>query len=196
MARDTLTPKQDAFLRYYLGECHGNGTAAARKAGYRGNEVTLRQSAHDVLTNPHVQAALAAWKAEVRATGIAELEQRIAAQHDRWDRLRQLIATRAADPSLTAPGADTGLLVRTYKALGRGEDFQVVEEYALDTGLLAELRQLEQHTAKELGQWVEKVAPTTPDGARPYADLSDDDLTQRIRTLLQEDDPGSTPGGA
>jgi len=126
----------------------------------------------------------------VKAAGIACLEQRVAAQQDRWERLRQVIAARAADPTLRAPGAETGLLVRTYKALGRGEDFQVVEEYTVDTGLLGELRQLEQLTARELGQWVEKVAPTTPDGQRPYQDLSDDELRAQVRALLAEDDAG------
>jgi len=54
------------------------------------------------------------------------------------------------------PGGTTGLLVHTYKAIGTGEFVEKVDEYAVDTGLLAELRAHEKQAAQELGQWVEK----------------------------------------
>ena len=57
---------------------------------------------------------------------------------------------------MAGAGHETGLLVRTYKLLGRGEDAQLVEEYKVDDGLLRELRELEKHSATELGQWMEK----------------------------------------
>jgi hypothetical protein len=94
---------------------------------------------------------------KVLAFGIARLEHRVAAQNDRWYRMRQVIADRAADPAMVAiPGGPTGLLVRTIKVIGQGPYAQTVEEYAVDTGLLRELREHEKQAAQELGQWTEK----------------------------------------
>jgi hypothetical protein len=50
------------------------------------------------------------------------------------------------------PGGDTGLLVKTLKSIGAGENAQVVAEYAVDTALLAEIRKHEDHVAVDLGQ--------------------------------------------
>lgn len=94
---------------------------------------------------------------EVRRIGIADRTRRIAALNDRWNRLRRIIEDRADDESMEGvPGGSTGLLARTLKGLGRGDDFTVVAEYAVDTGLLAELRAVEKQAAQELGQWSEK----------------------------------------
>jgi hypothetical protein len=57
---------------------------------------------------------------------------------------------------MTGPGADKGLLARSYKQLGSGEDATIVEEYAVDGVLLKELREHEKQAAQELGQWSEK----------------------------------------
>lgn len=54
------------------------------------------------------------------------------------------------------PGGETGLLVRKYKNLGSGDNARTVEEYEVDTGLLAELRAHEKQAAEELGQWITK----------------------------------------
>ena len=40
---DGLTPRQAEFVRLYLGECHQNGTEAAKRAGY--SERTAKQQA-------------------------------------------------------------------------------------------------------------------------------------------------------
>jgi len=52
-----LTPKQQRFVNAYLGAAKGNGTEAARLAGYKAG-TGLRVTAHDVLTNPSVRAAI------------------------------------------------------------------------------------------------------------------------------------------
>jgi phage terminase small subunit len=49
-----LTAKQLRFIAAYLGEAKGNGTAAARIAGYK----DAQQSAYDVKTNLEVRAAI------------------------------------------------------------------------------------------------------------------------------------------
>jgi hypothetical protein len=101
----------------------------------------------------HVKAA----DAKIARLGIARQMRRVQAQDDRWRRMQAVIDARAGDPELSAaPGGDTGLLVRQQKALGGGDNFQVVEEFAVDTGLLRELRELEKQAAQELGQWTDR----------------------------------------
>jgi phage terminase small subunit len=52
----SLTLKQALFVKAYLGEARGNGVKAARFAGYRGNEATLRAIASENLTKPNIAA--------------------------------------------------------------------------------------------------------------------------------------------
>lgn len=108
-----------------------------------------------------VQEHVQAFAAAIKEKGIAERVNRVAALNDRWRSLHQVIEERAADETMTAAGARTGLLVRTYK---QGK-MRLAEEYAVDTGLLAELRQHEKQAAQELGQWTEKRELTGKDGA-------------------------------
>lgn len=135
--------------------------------------------ADDVLSDEHIASqlglnrrTLARWKLQpafkqrveehltaarelIRAEGIANRQNRVDALSDRWNRLHQVIAARAEDLQ-AVPGGSTGLLVRQLKSIGVGENNQVVEEYIVDTGLLAELRNHERQAAQELGQWTEK----------------------------------------
>lgn len=102
-----------------------------------------------------VDALVAEQRAAVAAQGIADRQNRVAAQDDRWRRMQALMAARATAYQ-DGPGGETGLIVMQHKALGYGRSQEIVEEYVLDAALLAELRKLEEHTAKELGQWTEK----------------------------------------
>jgi hypothetical protein len=58
MASKPLTHKQRLFVETYLGLAAGNGTEAARLAGYRGSEATLAQVAHENLRKPEIAAEL------------------------------------------------------------------------------------------------------------------------------------------
>lgn len=92
----------------------------------------------------------------VEARGIANRQTRIDALNDRWERMQRVIKERAADRSFAkVPGGKTGLLVRSYKTVGSGKSLRVVEEYAVDTGLLNALLQHEKQAAIELGEWDE-----------------------------------------
>jgi len=179
MARE-LTQRQRAFLAAYLGEARGVGIKAARLAGYRGTEHYLRTIASKLVTNGDIAAAIAEANARLEQEGIGNKEQRVRAQQERWDKMLQVIQARGAEYAQAAPGADTGLLVRTFKQVGRGEDARVLEEWAVDTGLLAELRQLEQLTAKELGQVIERSEVTGKNGGaiviRRYVGIDPDDV--------------------
>jgi hypothetical protein len=112
-----------------------------------------RQPAFSELVN-EIAAKLAA---EIRGKGLVELSNRVDALNARWARLHRVIDQRARDKSLTAPGADTGLLMRTYKQLGSAEYPNIVEEYGVDTGLLKQLLDHEKQAAQELGQWSDKA---------------------------------------
>jgi len=92
--------------------------------------------------------------------GIAERQNRVDALNDRWRRLQTVIDERAEDMA-TVPGGSTGLLVRQTKTVGTGPQAQIIDEYAVDTGLLRELRAHEEQAAKELGQWIEKQDTTS-----------------------------------
>ncbi|HEX5324381.1 MAG TPA: hypothetical protein VFW40_11385 [Capsulimonadaceae bacterium] len=90
--------------------------------------------------------------AQVRAQGIAVLEQRVKRASDDWQRLQQIRRERAAKTGLgDVPGGSTGLLIRTVKSVGRGDAAQLIEEYEIDHALLSELRALENQVARELG---------------------------------------------
>jgi phage terminase small subunit len=54
-----LTEKQRRFVEAYMGEAAGNGTQAARLAGYAGTDLTLADVASSNLRKPDVAAAIA-----------------------------------------------------------------------------------------------------------------------------------------
>lgn len=104
----------------------------------------------------------------VLAKGIAQKAHRVRAQHTRWLKMLRVIEERAADPEMqNVPGGQTGLLVRKVKAVGRGDNFQLLDEYEVDTGLLKELREHEILAAKELGQWEDKLVVEGGDPGKP-----------------------------
>jgi ParB-like chromosome segregation protein Spo0J len=128
-----------------------------------------------------VEELVADFARAVRRRGIAVLERRVAALNDRWLRMQQVIEARAADPTMqVVPGGPTGLLVHTVKGVGRGEDFQLIDLYEVDTGLLNELRQHEKQAAQELGQWTERKEiggdPEKPLVVKQLKNVSADDL--------------------
>ena len=106
----------------------------------------------------HWQARLAQAAEEEREAiirrGIAEKQNRLDDYNDRWQRMKRVIAERAADPSMAnVPGGQTGLLVRIVIPLRHGGYF---ERYEVDCGLLREMRELEKQAAIEVGDWVER----------------------------------------
>jgi hypothetical protein len=53
-----LTIKQHLWVDAYLGSANGNGVAAARRAGYKGNDNVLAVTANDNLRNPKIRAEI------------------------------------------------------------------------------------------------------------------------------------------
>lgn len=113
----------------------------------------INSTAKQSLTAEEKQAVQDAVQA---APVLAVRELRLARLQDRANRLDLIMNERAVDMA-SAPGGKSGLLARQLKQLGSGKDAQVVEEYKLDTGLLAEFREHEKQAAIELGQWQESA---------------------------------------
>jgi len=57
--RGGLTLKQVLFTEHYIGDAKGNGTEAARMAGYGGEAATLAQIACENLKRPEIAARIA-----------------------------------------------------------------------------------------------------------------------------------------
>jgi hypothetical protein len=49
------------------------------------------------------------------------------------------------------PAAKTGLVVKTLKGLGAGDNFKVIEEYEVDCPTVREMRALREQVAEEVG---------------------------------------------
>lgn len=89
--------------------------------------------------------------------GIARRETRVAVQHELQSKLLTVIAERAADAELQGvPGGKTGLVCKTVKGIGKGDDFRVVEVFETDTPTVKALLALHEQAAKEMGQIVER----------------------------------------
>jgi len=82
MATRKLTRKRQAFVDAYF-VCGFNGTAAARMAGYSGNDATLAQIAYENLRIPEIASAIDARMAE-HAMSANEILARLT-EHARGD---------------------------------------------------------------------------------------------------------------
>lgn len=72
MNEPKLTPKQQRFVDVW----DGNGTEAARKAGYKGNDNTLCSVGKENLRKPHILQAIKDREAKRRSSLIATREER------------------------------------------------------------------------------------------------------------------------
>ena len=105
--------------------------------------------------------------------GIANCRERMICLNELWNRLQRVVSERAKAPDMqNIPGGRTGLLVRRVRSIG-GDD--TVDEYAVDTGLLQELREYAKQAAQEMGQWVEHHKDDT-DYHGELADWTDEEL--------------------
>jgi hypothetical protein len=83
-------------------------------------------------------------------------QNRLDAYNRRWKLLHDVIDGRAEEMQGEAAGTGTGLLVHQVKSIGFGPNNHTVDEYAVDTGLLKAMLELEKQAAVETGQWSEK----------------------------------------
>jgi hypothetical protein len=70
---------------------------------------------------------------EFKRQGIARKERRVAVLNNLHEKLIQVISERSDTPDLAdVPGGKTGLVMKTLKGIGSGDNFKVVEEYEVD----------------------------------------------------------------
>jgi hypothetical protein len=112
---------------------------------------------------------------------MARRERRIQVLSDMHERILTVIDERAADESMAAAaGYKTGLLVRTYKSIGSGDNAYKVEEYTADVQLLREIRAIHEQIARELGQWTEKREVSGPDGGPIAMKMDREELIAKL----------------
>ena len=84
MANDSavkkLTVKQTLFAEHYAE--HGNGTAAAKHAGYKGNDVTLAAVGYENLNKPQIADAIGVVRGKHEKRALMDREQRL----EWWER--------------------------------------------------------------------------------------------------------------
>lgn len=174
-----LTPKQHAFVAAYLGSCKGNATKAAIEAGY--SPKTATATGAENLRKPHIQAAIAGWREEVKTTSLRELDGRLAKLEELEDRIWRLIHARQAENSDYAGGGDTGLLVRQRKMMGGGEFGYEITEFTYDSAVIRDLTGIYAQIAKETGA-PSKLEVSGPNGGpvQVSSDLMIDVVTSQL----------------
>jgi phage terminase small subunit len=102
-----LTPKQERFVEAYMGPAKGNATEAARMAGYRGNENTLRSIGGENLRKPPIADAIRRLTEEFRSEAIATIDEvkALLSAIARDETLEPGVRISAADKLLRAGGA-------------------------------------------------------------------------------------------
>jgi hypothetical protein len=101
------------------------------------------------LINTHAKQYISQFTTE----GLARKEKRLAVKNDIHDRLLTAIKERGDDPDMEdVPGGTTGLVVKQYKAIGKGKSFRIIEEYKIDTPVVRSILDLHEDVREELGQ--------------------------------------------
>ena len=67
-----------------------------------------------------------------------------------YDRLGDIIDARSKDTRYDEPGYATGLMAHTLRQIGTGKTAEIVDEFKVDTALVAERRTLRRAVAEEL----------------------------------------------
>jgi hypothetical protein len=127
-----------------------------------------------------VEAIASAYAKRVLNRGIARKERRVAVLNELHEKMLQVISERAESSEMeSVPGGKTGLVTRMLKGIGKGEDFQVVEVYEVDTATVKEIRALQDQVAEELGQRVERTE--TVDINKLFEKMTTDELESYAR---------------
>jgi hypothetical protein len=122
------------------------------------DKATLERWKLQTAFKARVQAIVEAYTKRALKHGIARRERRIGVLNDLHNKVLQVIDERAKSEDMaTVPGGKTGIVTKTLKGIGKGEDFQTVAEYRVDTASIAEIRDIQKQAAEELGQWIKRT---------------------------------------
>ncbi len=125
-----------------------------------------------------VDAINTSYASTIGRLAITQRARRLTALNDRWRRMQDLIDARATIHAEAGPHGETGLVVEKPGEFG--------SEWAFDSALMSEMRQAEKQAAQEMGQWVEKLAPTNPTGEAAYEPIDLKRLSvDELRALQQ-----------
>lgn len=135
-------------------------------------EVTVRRWRQRAEFAERVREITEAMAQALLSEGIAQRAERMRIYNDQERRMSQVITERATDPAMQdVPGGKTGLMVHTYKSSG-GKDAYLVDEYAVDTGLVKTRLDNLKQAAQDLGQWSEKQEHVGEVGIRHYLGIN------------------------
>lgn len=124
-----------------------------------------------------VDEHLAALQAEMLRHAVAKRHKRLSTLNRLHEKALAVIDARAEGmKDEDADGADSGLLVKSYKQVGQGPSAQLMEEFTVDVALMREIRAIEEQAAKELGQWEEKQTITGEVMVRRYIGVNVEDV--------------------
>src|SRR5262249_43691411 len=130
-----------------------------------------------------VAAVVKAYADQTLNSGLARRERRIQVLSELHDKLLMIMQERSCAPEYAPiPGGKTGLLLRRVKGLNaQGGEFET------GTGLVKEVRSLQEQVCRDVGQWKEKQEITGNNGGPlAYQDLTDQQLDERIRELEEK----------
>lgn len=141
-----------------------------------------------------VEKIQSAWREKANSRGIADVDFVYRNLQDRHVRLRAIIEARAKDKDLRqAPGGRTGLLTVTWKMRTLGDKMgqEAIPEYAVDTGLLEEMREIEVQMQTHLGNWKRRIEYVDSAPKLAPAQLA---LTVTFVNVAPEPDQRAVPG--
>lgn len=192
MTKDTWTAKHaEAVL--LVAEDTLTDTQIAEQVGI--SRRTLADWKKDKFFQETLDGVITEIRTALLRRGIARLDRRLARWDKTWRDLQSVIEARATEMRGSCAGGNTGLVVLREKPAGMDG---TIEEYVVDTGLLAELRALEMQASKELGQWTERRDVTSggkPVGAGPdLRGLSAVRLAELEQILMEAEDAAASIG--
>ena len=115
--------------------------------------------------------------AKLLSIGIGNKNNRVNVLDDIHEKMRDIIRQRQYKYAhRKQPGVNTGLMVRTVKAIGHGSSTKIVRGWDFDKELVHEIRETQVQLAKELGQWSEKTENSNVVLVREYAGVSTEDV--------------------
>ncbi len=191
MTKDTWTAKHEEAV-FLVAEDELTDLDIAAELGI--SKRTLEGWKRDTLFRERLKDVISEIHAALMQRGIARLDRRLARWNKTWHDLQAVIEARATEyrADYDVIGGETGLVVKNEKP----GMFGTTVEISVDTGILAELRALEQQAAKELGQWVEKHDLTSGGKALPAGPdlrgLSAARLAELEQILMEADDASNS----
>jgi hypothetical protein len=154
-----VTPKQQEVAELLA---HGKSVAKTAELAGVGKRTIFEWKKKDAAFQAEIERI---WRHLAQTGGMSDQDLRLRSLNDLDKRLTSVMVQRAKDPGMqTVPGGNTGLMTVRYKMLSRMDNTgekpvrvsEPVPEYAVDTGMIAELRAVKLQIAIETGQWKPK----------------------------------------